>query len=64
MWELPDVRDDLIDKYQKALSNAVSRNHAVNWMPVVRLSTSDTATSSAILMPKLMSPGGAFSFAI
>ena len=64
VWELPDVRDDLIDKYQKALSNAVSRNHAVNWMPVVRLSTSDTATSSAILMPKLMSPGGAFSFAI
>lgn len=58
IWELPSVRDELIDKYQKALSNAVSKNHTTNWMPIVRFSTSDTATSSAILIPKLQPKNG------
>ena len=61
-WELPDVQSALVEKYQQALSKAVSHHHSTNWMPVVRFSSSDTATSSAVLMPKLRSCGGGYAF--
>lgn len=64
IWELPDAQNDLVDKYQKALAHAVSRNHSSNWMPIVRFSSSDTATSSAVLMPKLQPAGGGAAFCI
>lgn len=63
-WELPGVQNTLVEKYQRALSNAVSRNHSANWMPMVRFSSSDTATSSAILMPKLRPTGDRHAFSI
>lgn len=63
-WELPEVQSTLVEKYQKALSKAVSRHHSTNWMPMVRFSSSDTATSSAILMPKLRPTGGGYAFNI
>ena len=63
-WELPEVQNTLVEKYQRALSKAVSRNHSTNWMPMVRFSSSDTATSSAILMPKLRPTGGGYAFNI
>ena len=64
IWELPDVQSELVNKYQQALSTAVSRNHSANWMPMVRFSTSDTATSSAVLMPKLKPSSGGYAFCI
>lgn len=63
-WELPEVQNTLVEKYQKALSKAVSRHHSTNWMPTVRFSSSDTATSSAILMPKLRPTGDRHAFNI
>lgn len=58
LWSLPDAQDDLITAYQDALKNAASHNHAVNFMPVVRFSASDTAHSSAILRPMFQKPNG------
>lgn len=58
LWELPEAQDELIDAYQKALENAVSNLHAINFMPVVRFSSSDTARSSAFLTPKFMKNDG------
>lgn len=61
-WELPEVQNTLVEKYQRALSKAVSRNHSSNWMPMVRFSSSDTASSSATLIPKLRPYGGGYAF--
>ncbi len=58
LWSLPDAQDDLITAYQDALKNAASHNHAVNFMPVVRFSASDTAHSSAILRPMFQKTNG------
>lgn len=58
------MQSELVNKYQQALSTAVSRNHSANWMPMVRFSTSDTATSSAVLMPKLKPSSGGYAFCI
>lgn len=58
LWSLPDAQDDLITAYQDALKNAASHNHAINFMPVVRFSSSDTAHSSAILRPMFKKPNG------
>lgn len=61
-WRLPDVQSDLIAKYQDALQNAPSRNHAVNFMPVVRLTSSDTAHCAATIQPMFEKKnGGCFS---
>lgn len=51
VWELPDAQNDILDAYQNALKNAVSQIHAINFMPAVRFSTSDTQRSSAFLTP-------------
>lgn len=58
VWSLPDAQDALIDAYQNALKNAASHNHAINFMPVVRFSASDTAHSSAILRPMFQKTNG------
>ena len=60
IWELPDKQSEIIDVYQKALSNAVSHNFAINFMPAVRFSSSDTATSSAALIPLFKLPSGTY----
>lgn len=60
VWELPDVQGDMIDKYQQALDNAVSYNHAISFMPAVRFSSSDTASSSAMLVPMFKLPSGVY----
>lgn len=60
VWELPDAQSDLINYYQQALDTAVSANHAINFMPAVRFSSSDTATSSAMLMPMFKLPSGTY----
>ncbi len=60
IWELPDAQSDLMNIYQKALDNAVSYNHAINFMPAVRFTTSDTASSSACLLPMFKLPSGTY----
>lgn len=50
-WELPEAQSLLIDAYQDALSSAISSCHAINFMPAVRFSASDTARSCAELVP-------------
>lgn len=57
-WSLPDAQNDLLVKYQDALQGSASRNHAVNFMPVVRLSASDTAHSTATLQPMFKKTNG------
>lgn len=52
LWQLPDVQGELSFKYEQALLSSVSTQFDVgNLMPVVRFSSSDTATSSAIVQP-------------
>ena len=51
IWELPDAKDQMMASYQSVLANSVSHFHAIDFMPSVRLSSSDTARSSAILQP-------------
>lgn len=51
VWELPDAQSEIISKYQQAITGAVNRQYAINFMPAVRFSSSDTASSSAFLTP-------------
>lgn len=60
VWELPDAQNDILDAYQNALQNAVSQCHAVNFMPGVRFSTSDTQRSSALLTPVFKKSTGTY----
>lgn len=51
MWALPDVKDDLIYKYEAAIVKLKRAPDISGMMPVVRFSASDTASSAAILQP-------------
>ena len=59
VWELPDVQSDICDKYQQALASAATNLHAINFMPCVRFTSSDTSDSAAKLCPMLMLGNGA-----
>ena len=60
VWDLPDVQNELVSKYQAALENSVSFHHAIAFMPAVRFSSSDTAASSATLVPQFKLPSGVY----
>lgn len=57
-WRLPDVQSELITKYQDALQHTPTRNHAVNFMPIVRFSSSDTAHCAATIQPMFEKQNG------
>lgn len=50
-WELPDARETLIEKYQRILEDAGINGYAINFMPTIHFSSSDTGTSCASLVP-------------
>lgn len=60
VWELPYAKDDLLDVYQKAMVGAVSSCHTIDFMPAVRFASSDTASSSASLIPLFKLPSGTY----
>ncbi|MBQ6403352.1 MAG: hypothetical protein IJI27_05550 [Oscillospiraceae bacterium] len=56
VWELPDAQSALCQKYQDALDGTMSQV-PVNFMPVVRFRSSDTANSAVTLVPGFRKPG-------
>ena len=58
LWTLPDAQSEMIDKYRTALRRSASHVHAINFMPAVRFTASDTARSSATLRPMFLKPDG------
>lgn len=59
LWDLPYAQNELLDMYQKTMTHAISRSHAINFMPGVRLDTSDTARRAATLTPVFRMQNGA-----
>lgn len=57
VWTLPDSQADLVLAYEDALAEAGS-HYAVNFMPAVRFFASDTAISSARLIPLFVMKNG------
>lgn len=56
IWELPEAQSKLCNAYQEALDGTPSRV-PINFMPVVRFRSSDTATSAVTLVPGFRKPG-------
>lgn len=51
LWALPDIKDDLVYKYESAVSKLRNAPDISDMMPAVRFSASDTANSAAVLQP-------------
>lgn len=60
VWALPDVKDDLIFKYETATANLRNPPDISGMMPAIRLSASDTASSAAILQPLFRTRHGSY----
>lgn len=62
IFTLPDARERIMKLYSRALSDAVSNKHPIDFMPAARFSSSDTAHAAAVLKPMFfMKDGTAFS---
>lgn len=59
LWYLPEAKDRLQSAYNDALDAAATNSvHAIDFMPAVRFYSSDTATTSARLIPVFTSSEG------
>lgn len=60
-WILPAAQKKLLGKYEKAMKKSLlAQNISQNWMPTVRLMSSDTADCSAILVPMFQTGTGKY----
>lgn len=55
-WEFPDVEDEMLNKYFNAVGSK-SKFYGVNYVPMVRLSSSSTGDAAAVMMPMFCQPG-------
>ncbi len=58
IWTLPKFQQQFIKIYESAIKGA-SIYH-VDWMPAVKVSSSDTSESSALIAPGFLTTGGVF----
>lgn len=60
LWELPDVQDELLDKYDDAVKSHKRSLYGHNFMPAVRFMTSDIGLCAATIIPEFRLKNGAY----
>lgn len=60
LWELPEVQDELLDKYDASVKQHSRSLHEHNFMPAVRFLTSDIGMYAASLFPEFRMKNGAY----